>query len=181
MLTKCLRVGRILFKNCTEGVWHEWEQHCLTCWTLSVSFPCLKCHASYTKTTCQCMWASQSHQGTCCHQWPAKRRRDTFFGKHFSKCLIWLKTHSSHASVCYLESLRLQTELRNMKLTSLTFLPINIKMVPTISTNGIQRRCLPWVIRAVCSQKNLFTGFDSLLFIWSCYPLYPKFGTSLWN
>lgn len=107
MLTKCLRVGRRLFKNCTEGVWHEWEQHCLTCWALSVSFPCLKYHASYTKTTCQCMWASQSHQGTCCHQWPAKRRRDTFFGKHFSKCLIWFKIHSSHASVCYLESPRL--------------------------------------------------------------------------
>lgn len=75
-----------------------------------------------------------------------------FLWQIFYKCLIWLKTYSSHSSPHYSESLGLETE-NGTDIISLMFLSINLPMLPTISTNGVPRRWLE-LIRVVCAQKN---------------------------
>lgn len=69
-----------------------------------MSYPCLKCHASCTETTCRWTWASQFRRGTCCSPRPARRSTNTLPGNHFLNRLFNWK-HRSHSFTHYLERL----------------------------------------------------------------------------
>lgn len=143
-----------LSKNGTGDIWSEPEPRCLTCWALSVSFPCWECHAFYTKTTCQWMWASQPHQGTCCLPKPEKRRRDIFFSKHFINVLFGWKHRAAVALLVVQRAwgYRLRHETWNWYHV-IDVAPNKPTNTATSFHSDIQRRCSE-LIRVVCVPKN---------------------------